>query len=403
MYFLQKTLFSFEEWLEIEISERAPLFFKEIDLRPYLTELISFSPQGAPGHNKEAMLRALLIGFLEGIDTFTGLCYRLNSDFRLRYYCGFRLTQKVPSVSSFSRLFKQIVEKNLAERLFYDLVECCRKEGIIIGENIAIDSSAIDAFEKKQPKSSSQETGNATWGAKFDSFGNKITWFGYKLHLAVDTESELPVALEVTPANVNDGEAGPSLVETVHDQAPGRINYIMEDAGYDQLKNYEVAHQIGAQAIIPLNHRNEKQPPSGFSFNGTPQCSMGYDMVYWGKDGHFLKFRCPHVLGKVDCPFGSAWCSDSNYGLVVKIDSTDDLRRFSLPHRGTQAWNELYNQRTSSERCFSRLKENLTVNDLHLGGIKKVKSYAFLNAVALLASALAVKRTQKEKSQHQVA
>ena len=116
MYFLQKTLFSFEEWLEIEISERAPLFFKELDLRPYVTELISFSPQGAPGHNKEAMLRALLIGFLEGIDTFTGLCYRLNSDFRLRYYCGFRLTQKAPSVSSFSRLLLAAFLSRLLER-----------------------------------------------------------------------------------------------------------------------------------------------------------------------------------------------------------------------------------------------------------------------------------------------
>ncbi|MGI5911597.1 MAG: transposase [Syntrophomonadaceae bacterium] len=31
-----------------------------------------------------------------------------------------------------------------------------------------------------------------------------MTWFGYKLHLAVDTASELPVAFELTPANIND-------------------------------------------------------------------------------------------------------------------------------------------------------------------------------------------------------
>ena len=66
-----------------------------------------------------------------------------------------------------------------------------------------------------QPKSRCQDTGNATWGAKLDSFGNKITWFGYKIHLAVDTASELPVALEVTPAHVNDGDMGPPLIEKV--------------------------------------------------------------------------------------------------------------------------------------------------------------------------------------------
>ena len=67
---------------------------------------------------------------------------------------------------------------------------------------LPIDSTAIRAYEKKQPKSRSQETGNANWGAKYDTFGNKLTWFGYKVHLAVDTASELPVSLEVTPAHV---------------------------------------------------------------------------------------------------------------------------------------------------------------------------------------------------------
>lgn len=52
------------------------------------------------------------------------------------------------------------------------------------------------------------------------------------------------------------------------------------DAGYDQLKNYEAAHKNSAQAIIPLNLRNEKEPPAGMTSNGTPVCSMGYEMVY---------------------------------------------------------------------------------------------------------------------------
>ncbi len=39
-------------------------------------------------------------------------------------------------------------------------------------EAVAIDSAAIHAYEKKQPKRRSEQTGNANWGAKFDSFGN---------------------------------------------------------------------------------------------------------------------------------------------------------------------------------------------------------------------------------------
>ncbi|WP_238457756.1 transposase [Desulforamulus ferrireducens] len=135
-----------------------------------------------------------------------------------------------------------------------------------MADTIAIDSTAIDAYEKKQPKSKSQETGNATWGAKYDTFRNKITWFGYKIHLAVDTSSELPIALEVTPANINDGDMGPTLIEKVAAQIPeGRLKYVIEDSGYDQQKNYEAAKAQRAQAIIPLNLRNAQEPPEGFS------------------------------------------------------------------------------------------------------------------------------------------
>lgn len=125
---------------------------------------------------------------------------------------------------------------------------------------------------------------------------------------------------------------------------------------------------------------------------------MGYDMVYWGSDGNYLKFRCPHVLDKVDCPYGMAWCSSSNYGMVVKVNIKDDLRRFSIPHRGSRKWNELYNKRTSVERCNSRLKEYLTANDLHVRGIEKVKTHIYLNAIILLASALALKKVKETET-----
>ncbi|ERI11209.1 hypothetical protein HMPREF0083_00620, partial [Aneurinibacillus aneurinilyticus ATCC 12856] len=100
----------------------------------------------------------------------------------------------------------------------------------------------------------------------------------------MDTESELPIAVEVTPAHVNDGDMGPALMNKAAEVSDIDIEFIMMDAGYDQLKNYEAADELNAQAIIPLNLRNEKEPPTGFSSSGTPRCSMGFDMVYWGAD-----------------------------------------------------------------------------------------------------------------------
>lgn len=397
MYILQETLISLEELQKIEFKNRLPIFFSALDLRPYAKLLVSESPRGAVGHNREALLRALFAAPFEGITTFTALHNRLENDLRFYYQCGFDISRSPPSISTISRLFTAVKNLKILESLFHDLVKECYEEGLISGDKIAVDSTSIDAYEKKVPQSKLDGI-NAAWGAKFDSFGNKLTWFGYKLHLAVDVESELPIDLEVTPANVNDGIMFAPLIESI--AANGYIekaDYIAADAGYDQIKNYEIANYYNTQAIIPLNLRNEKEPPAGFSFNGTPRCSMGHDMVYWGSDKHYLKFRCPHAVGKENCLFGQGWCSNSDYGMVVKVNTRDNLRRFSVPHRDTQKWNRLYNKRTSVERCNSRLKEYLTVNDLHVRGIEKVKAHVYLNAIVLLASALAAK---KEKRRH---
>ncbi|NMM55575.1 transposase, partial [Paenibacillus aquistagni] len=85
-----------------------------------------------------------------------------------------------------------------------------------------------------------------------------------------------------------------------------------------------------------------------------------------------------------------------NYGMVVKVDAKDDLRRYCSPHRDTKRWKELYNERTSVERCNSRLKTYLTADDMHIWGIQKVKTHQYLNAIVLLASALAMNRQSKE-------
>ncbi|AXI38181.1 hypothetical protein CX649_00060 [Bacillaceae bacterium ZC4] len=72
-------------------------------------------------------------------------------------------------------------------------------------------------------------------GAKFDSFSNKITWFGHKVHLSVDTISELPIAIEVTPTHVNDGEVDPTLIGNVTDCTNFQVEFLIMDGGCNQL------------------------------------------------------------------------------------------------------------------------------------------------------------------------
>ncbi|GGG12221.1 hypothetical protein GCM10010912_65800 [Paenibacillus albidus] len=88
--------------------------------------------------------------------------------------------------------------------------------------------------------------------------------------------------------------------------AKSKVKFFMLDAGCDQMKNYEAARKVKAQTIIPLNPRNEKEPPAGITRKGTPCCSMGFPRTYWGQEKTHLKFRCPHATGQVVCPLGMA-------------------------------------------------------------------------------------------------
>jgi len=291
------------------------------------------------------------------------------------------------------------------DALFDALVVQGRKEGIIGTEEVAIDSTEIDAYEKAKPKKELPiDAQSAAWGSKRDTHGNQKAWFGYKTHLACDCKSELPVAIEVTPANVHDSKLAVPLMQKYTQTLPEKQwpkHWIM-DMAYDGNGIYqEILKTYHAQAVIPLNNRRAKEPPEGFDFDGTPICSMEYRMVYWGYDAKTgcNKFRCPHVMGKVECPQGSAWCSNSSYGMVVKTHIADDPRRFCAPHRGSRNWQLIYDKRTAVERCFSRLKGNLGMNNLRLRGIEKVRLHQVLACVALLAGTLAINRIKRSEVQ----
>jgi transposase, IS5 family len=386
MNVLQKPLFPFEEILSLEPEKRLQKIFITLDNLPFPDNQNTFR-RGPKGYSSKLMLRALLAMKIYSIPTIVLLVERLKSDFRFRYSCGFSLSGSIPSEATFSRFLAGLAKDQSLYQLFLNVVTKGRQLEVIDCESLVIDSTVIHAYEKKCPKKEIHQDGTkADWGSKKDSKGNQLTWFGYKLHLAVDPKSECPVDLKLTPASVSDGELALPFIKELAGLGYLSKYYIM-DAGYDWNDIYQTIFEVyKGQAIIPLNPRNEKQPPTGLDFDGTPICSAGYRMIYWG-DG---KFRCPHILGKVDCPFGSNWCSSSNYGHTVKIKVKDDPRRFSSPHRNSRNWIELYHKRTAVERVNGRLKDHLGLEIFKVQGIEKVLVHMLLSNICLVSGTIAI-------------
>ncbi len=308
----QGCVFSFEDALKIQPQSRLEKIINTLDLKPVLTKLNKPDNKSGPKPYPEyAMLNALIAMRLENMNGFTQLVERLKFDAYLRYVCGFEIFGITPSVATFSRFYARLVEEDCLEILFSSLVNQAEKMGLLDLTAVAIDSTKVEAYEKAVPnKKIIQDGKSANWGIKSDTNGNPIKWFGYKLHIVTDVKSGLPVALKVTPASNTDASVVEELLELTAENTHSRIYYYLMDSGYDQHSVYAlIRDKYQAQAITALNNRSAKQPKAGLDWDGTPICSAGYRMVYWGSYNGENKFRCPHILGKCDCPFGSAWCS----------------------------------------------------------------------------------------------
>lgn len=163
------------------------------------------------------------------------------------------------------------------------------------------------------------------------------------------------------------------------------------DSGYDFEYIYsDIINKFSGIPIIAYNPRKSYAPPVGLDDEFNPICSAGYKLVYWGKDRNHLKFRYPHALGKCNCSFGMNWCSSSNYGYTLKINYKENPRVYSYPLRSSSEWKNQYNKRTSVERCNSRLKKYLNLDNIRSKGIKKAKVYALLNCISLVAGTIAL-------------
>ncbi len=395
MYIRQQTLFSFEEILKFQKETQLELIFAQLDLSEIANKLGKSSySRGPKGYCVMDLLYAKIAMQIERIPTVKDLVKKLKENPILRYNCGFEVLGNVPSESTFSRFMDKLSESDELSALFRKIVLQAKALGVIDGCNGSLDSTKLSSYEASVPKSKIIDDGtNPNWGMKRDTNGNNIRWFGWKLHVLCDSKSELPMEVLVTPANVYDGTQALPLIEAFKKSYADAFEtkYYTMDSRYDFESNYRsIIQDYKASPIIAYNPRGSKTPLEGMNDHFKPICSAGYPLTYYGVDGDYLKFRYPHITGHCDCPFGSNWCSSSNYGYTTKINWKQDPRHYGYPHRGSKEWQKLYNTRTSVERMFSRMKDYLNLDNIRSKGILKAKAYALLNCIALVAGTIAV-------------
>ena len=249
------------------------------------------------------------------------------------------------------------------------------------GMSIAIDSTPVNSYSNPYKKSDPE----AAFIVK-EGLPNKVWKWGFKLHLLVDTASELPIACEISLAKESDVA---SLIPLIN-KAKATFSwfkpwYIIADKGYDAGYNYKAIHDIGAIPIIKIKNDSQGQE-NRFTLdqNGIPHCRSGLQLLL--KQHHHEKglyYVCPFRAGKVDCPL-SRECKMK----VAWIRPFQEYRKFCTIPRDSYEWNGLYSKRTSVERVNSKLKEHRRLNSHCHRGLAKVRLHSLMSVLSLTVTAL---------------
>jgi transposase len=439
----QGHLFSLQDLFDLEPTERYTAIFEGINIIPLLKVVSKKVCEGAPQSlNYPAMIYSLLARILEGIPTIKLLVRRLKKDILFRLDCGFSFSNRVPSEASFSRLIRKIKTSNVLDEINQALLSQAIDEGFIDGEHIAIDATHVEARDQapqkkeskaEQPIKESKKRGRKKkeayeawkkeqeeienslplfekkiekqldytfhelqsdmpnvpqWGIKKNSENKNVFWYGYKLHLAVETKSQYLLLHLLLSGNMNDAKAAIPLLKGVAERFPVlNITKVMADAGYDYNPIYEQMYRMKADGIIAYNKRNEASP-IGVDKYFAPTCVLEHPHLYDSYDVKYetLKYTRPKECR--DCPLAH----DTLCQKVIKIKKIINLRRYPAPARGSKTWKELYKERTSVERVNAYLKEYFQLNNVRYRSGELAKVHVDLLCLLYNASKLAVDR-----------
>lgn len=245
-----------------------------------------------------------------------------------------------------------------------------------------------------------------------------VEWFGYKLHLLVDVRHEVALAYRITAPATGDNEMIEALVKQAQDNLPpGRIDTLAYDKAADDEAVHDLLHAAGIKPLIEnralWKSELERVLPGHtgrsnlvYDESGTLYCydkvsdpPVRHRMAYMGHESKrgTLKYRCPARHEAWTCPSDARCNGEQRYGLVARIKSELDLRRFPPIPRMTKQFERLYNGRTSVERVNARLKLYWGVDDGNVVGARRFHAMVGVVLLVHLAMATTLARTGRHE------
>ncbi|MHA2055667.1 MAG: transposase [Candidatus Hodarchaeales archaeon] len=399
----QNILISVESMLDIHPLENFNILFS--NLKDHHLDLDNYT--GRKPFSRRSLLRALILKNLKSVSTLSELKTTLNDNPSAAHRCGFDISKPIPTVERFSAFLRETDNKNL-QKIRIDLVHELINLKIISAKYLSIDSCAILAKVKENNlKTNVKDRFNKHRICKGDSVAKlgvmvtfsksikEISYFwGYRDHVVIDAQAELPVWNITKPANVQDSVMFIPIFDLIQKEFHFTISAVLADGIYDTaaiLKH--VINTLKAKPRIAQNPRNTKgHPERKLSKNGNPICDASLEMLHRGtfydkeQDRWRRKWVCPLHHSKkyqyqfILCPvFHPKYFNQKGCYAYIRIDK--DIR--TQIDYGSESFKKDFNLRTGSERVFSRLL-SICMQDPPVVGLKATANYVTIAHISVL-------------------
>ena len=151
------------------------------------------------------------------------LPYRGSRGYIRSLFALLKMSLPIPSISQLCKRSKKLSFDSMVSK----------KKKIT---DIAIDSTGLKVY------------GEEEWKVRKHGAGKHRTWM--KLHVAIDTETQEIVGMELTSNSVDDATCAEPIIESV--ESTGRsIKSLRGDGGYDKEKVRKVTYEKNIEQIIP--------------------------------------------------------------------------------------------------------------------------------------------------------
>jgi len=260
-----------------------------------LTKDLYAEGKGRPSIDPELFLRMTLLSYLYNIESDRRLCEEIGFNLAYRWFCRLSLNDKVPDHSSMTKIRDRLGE-SVYENIFLEVVEQCKKAGLVKAEQVMADGSSIQAnasmykmvLRDEEHKIENDEIDKGI-GIKINASkdglsnndlrknsitGQKITnrthycptdpeatlsgksgeykRLNYKTHNIIDAESRVVIDCHVTTGAVNEIKKIVERVEATEKNINLKIKELVADRGYGSGEVLGELSEKGIETNVPL-------------------------------------------------------------------------------------------------------------------------------------------------------